>query len=212
MKRRHCTLFYLNFRCRAEAIRMILHANGVSFEDVRFTMEEWAERKHEFPGGKLPVFQVREEGSQETKTYTESLAISRALAKHYGMMGDSKEEYYPVERVIGQSADLHELFVRAFFAPPDQRKELLEKAMSEEVPRLLDLICNSLSDSGGKFVAGDKVTLGDIYLLASMEHVRKADSQLLQTNYPKLLTLEEEVLKALPKLAEYVRTRPETPL
>ncbi|OON18328.1 hypothetical protein X801_05820, partial [Opisthorchis viverrini] len=134
---------------------MILHANGVPFEDVRFTMEEWAERKHEFPGGKLPVFQVREEGSQETKTYTESLAIARALAKHYGMMGDSEEEYYRVERVIGQSADLHELFVRAFFAPPEQRNELLEKAMSEEVPRLLDLICKSLADSGGRFVAGD---------------------------------------------------------
>nr|ABA56496.1 glutathione transferase [Clonorchis sinensis] len=212
MKHRHCALFYFNVRGRAEAIRMVLHANDVSFEDVRFDKDQWSERKHEFPGGKLPLLQVREEGSQEKKTYTESMAIARVLAKHYSMMGDSEEEYYKIERMIGQCADLDKEFVNVFFAREDQKKEVLEKAMGGEVPRLLELICKSLSESGGKFVAGNKVTLGDICLMASMENVRRADPQLLKTKYSTLLALEAEVFKVLPKLADYVKTRPETVL
>ncbi|OON18625.1 glutathione S-transferase protein [Opisthorchis viverrini] len=206
----HYTLFYFHFRARAEAIRMILHANGVHFEDVRFGMNEWPERRNQIPGSRVPLLQVKK--AKEVVNYVESMAIARMLAKRFNMMGDSEEEYYNVERMIGECADLDKEFYTAFFAPPDQKEEMLKKSMSEAVPKMLDLISKSISESGGKFVAGDKVTLGDICLLTSMDHVRKHDPEFLGKHYPKLLALEKEVLKAKPKLAEYIRTRPETPL
>ncbi|KER33142.1 hypothetical protein T265_00845 [Opisthorchis viverrini] len=208
MKRRQCTGEHGD----CQSARKALQYDGGLEEYVRFHREQWLERKHEFPGGKLPLLQVREEGSQEKKTYRESMAIARVLARHYNMMGDSEEEYYRIERMMGECADLDKEFVNVFFAPECQKKEVLEKAMTGEVPRLLNLICESLSESGGKFVAGNKVTLGDLCLMASMENVRRADPQLLKTKYPTLLALESEVCKVLPKLADYIKTRPETPL
>ncbi|TGZ72151.1 hypothetical protein CRM22_002263 [Opisthorchis felineus] len=208
----HYTLFYFHFRGRAEAIRMILHANDVHFEDVRFSMNEWPERRNQIPGSRVPLLQVKKTKTQEVANYVESMAIARMLAKRFNMMGDSEEEYYKVERMVGECADLDKEFYTAFFAAADQKEEMLKKSMREAVPKMLDLISKSISESGGKFVAGDKVTLGDICLLTSMDHVRKHDPEFLGKHYPKLLALEQEVLKAKPKLAEYIRTRPETPL
>ncbi|TGZ72150.1 hypothetical protein CRM22_002263 [Opisthorchis felineus] len=134
----HYTLFYFHFRGRAEAIRMILHANDVHFEDVRFSMNEWPERRNQIPGSRVPLLQVKKTKTQEVANYVESMAIARMLAKRFNMMGDSEEEYYKVERMVGECADLDKEFYTAFFAAADQKEEMLKKSMREAVPKMLD--------------------------------------------------------------------------
>lgn len=49
---------YFDFGGRAEAIRLALHIGGVSFEDVRFPREKWAELKPLTPFGGTPTLEV----------------------------------------------------------------------------------------------------------------------------------------------------------
>ncbi|KER31485.1 hypothetical protein T265_02259 [Opisthorchis viverrini] len=169
-------LYYFNFRARGEVIRMVLHAAGVPFDDERIPADDWAKRKSEVPGGRMPVLQVFEPDTPDKpKNYVESMAIARMLARRFDLMDCTEEGYYNIERMIGE------------------------------------LISQSLSESAGKFVAGCKVTLGDLCLLACLDHVDKADPEFLKEKYPKLLEWREAVLKEKPKLADYIKSRPDTP-
>ncbi|KAG5453121.1 Glutathione S-transferase class-mu 28 kDa isozyme [Clonorchis sinensis] len=205
-------LYYFPFRARGEVIRMVLHAAGVPFDDERIPMDDWPKRKSEIPGGRMPVLQVIDPDKPDTpKNFVESMAIARMLAKRFDLMDDSEEGYYNTERMIGECEDVFKEFRSVFLSPADKKEELLKEAMETSIPKQLDLISKSLSESAGKFVAGCKVTLGDLCLLACLDHVDKSDPEFLKDKYPKLLEWREEVLKEKPKLADYIKSRPDTP-
>ncbi len=64
-------LIYFNFGGRAEAIRLILTAGNVPFEDVRLSEQEFGQRKAagEFKFGQVPVVVI------DGKQYAQSSAI-----------------------------------------------------------------------------------------------------------------------------------------
>ncbi|OON16509.1 glutathione S-transferase protein [Opisthorchis viverrini] len=205
-------LYYFNFRARGEVIRMVLHAAGVPFDDERIPADDWAKRKSEVPGGRMPVLQVFEPDTPDKpKNYVESMAIARMLARRFDLMDCTEEGYYNIERMIGECEDVFKEFRSVFLSPADAKEQVLKEAMETSVPKLLNLISQSLSESAGKFVAGCKVTLGDLCLLACLDHVDKADPEFLKEKYPKLLEWREAVLKEKPKLADYIKSRPDTP-
>ncbi|OON17888.1 glutathione S-transferase protein [Opisthorchis viverrini] len=205
-------LYYFTFRARAEVIRMVLHAAGVPFDDERISADDWPKRKSEIPGGRMPVLQVFEPGRPDKpKNYVESMAIARMLAKRFNLMDDTEEGYYNIERMIGECEDVLKELRNAFLSPADKKEQLVKEAMETSIPKLLNLISQSLSESAGRFVAGCKVTLGDLCLLACLDHVDKADPELVKNKYPKLLEWREAVLKEKPKLADYIKSRPDTP-
>ena len=75
-------VIYFNVQGRAQAIRFLLGAKGVAFEDVRMTGEEWGAAKAANTygeGAQLPLY-VRDDGSK----MAQSMAILKALAFEHG--------------------------------------------------------------------------------------------------------------------------------
>ncbi|CAL8077629.1 unnamed protein product [Calicophoron daubneyi] len=203
-------LTYFNLRGRGEIIRMVFAAAGVEYEDERIEMSDWPKVKPTIPGGRLPVLTVTV-GDAEPTHYNESMAVARWLARKFKLMGETDEEYYRIERIIGECADLSKEFSKIFFAPNDEKERVTVEALAGPVPKMLDLLTHSLEDSDGKFVAGDQLTLGDLNLMVDLENVQSADENILKDKYPRLLAFREAVLESNKKLAAYIASRPETP-
>ncbi|CAL8068830.1 unnamed protein product [Calicophoron daubneyi] len=204
-------LVYFNARGRAEPIRLVFAMLGIQFEDHRIERQEWPALKPKTPTGRLPYLQVfQSDGS--SVSYDESMAIARWLAKSYGLMGADDNEYYRIERIIGQCADVERELRGMFHAPNDEAKTNAVKKFKEDAgPRLLNLLSRSLADSGSKFVAGPKVTLGDLVFLATVDQLTGQFTDLLKAQFPELLKHREDVLHDQPTLEGYIKARPNTP-
>ncbi|CAH8669918.1 unnamed protein product [Dicrocoelium dendriticum] len=203
-------VIYFNVRGRAEPIRLVLHAAGIPFEDERMEYSDWLARKASIPGGRLPVLLISKPGDAKPKYYQESLAIAQFLARRFQLMGDTDEENYLIDRIIGQCCDFDKELYDAFHVSEDKRKQAIEDAFKGPIQKILDLLSQSLAESDGQFVAGNKLTLGDLYLLATLDHVLKHDEALLKEKYPKLLDYREKVINSNVNLAAYIKSRPDT--
>ncbi|CAL8077611.1 unnamed protein product [Calicophoron daubneyi] len=197
-------LTYFNLPALGESIRYLLHALDIPFEDHRIEFSEWPNLKPKIPTHQLPYLEVTD-SSGKTVGYSESLAIARFVARQHNMIGETNDQYYKVERMIGQCMDIMHAFLDVFHNP--ERKEQLEDEFKKEKePRLLGAIRMSLKESGGKFVAGDKPSLGDFVLLVAVEHAKLIDPHL--TIHPEIAAHREAVLKAFPKLEAYIKQHP----
>lgn len=67
-------LFYFDLKGRGEIIRLIFHAAGKKFEDVRFKREQWPEYKSKSPFGQCPFLEIKE--GSNTVVMAQSIAIS----------------------------------------------------------------------------------------------------------------------------------------
>ncbi|TGZ65738.1 hypothetical protein CRM22_005708 [Opisthorchis felineus] len=241
-------LTYFNLRGRAEPIRMALIVSGTPFEDCRIEVSDWPPKKSTIPGGKLPILEVTSPCGKKT-VMTESMAIARYLAKQHNLMGATDEDYYKIEKTIGQDnkpsrknikesesqfansdtvrhtvhfdhvinstsvkcGDLHDLVYKIARSPDAEKPKLIEELKKpENAPRLLNLISETLKSNPSGFVTGEKVSLGDITLLCTLDQFEAVYPGFLKENYPIFVTHREHVVALQPKLAEHLKTRPTT--
>ncbi|KER31528.1 hypothetical protein T265_02296 [Opisthorchis viverrini] len=203
-------LTYFNLRGRAEPIRMILIVSGTPFEDCRIEVSDWPSKKSTIPGGKLPILEVTTPCGKKTMM-TESMATARYLAKQHNLMGETDEDYYKIEKTIGECSDLHDLAYKIARAPDAEKPKLIEELKKpENAPRLLNLMSETLKSNPSELVAGGKVSLGDIALLCTLDQVEAVYPGFLKENYAIFVAHRERVLALQPKLAEHIKTRPKT--
>ncbi|CAH8590062.1 unnamed protein product [Dicrocoelium dendriticum] len=203
-------LTYFNLRGRAEPIRLTLLAANVDFEDNRIYSNEWPALKSTVPGGKVPILEVTQGGA--TKVYTESMAIARLFAKKHHMMGSTDEEYYEIERVIGQCTDIDMELFPAFRASDEEKLKIAQTFRGEAGPRLLTLMCQHLDSSPSGLVAGNTLSLGDLVILCTTDQVEVVVPGFISEKFPTIQKHRELVLKKCPKLVEYLKTRGSFPL
>ncbi|KAF8572165.1 hypothetical protein P879_00235 [Paragonimus westermani] len=202
-------LTYFNGRGRAEYIRMVLHAADLEFEDHRIEMNDWPTIKPTIAGGQLPVLDVTT-CCGKSKQMNESMAIARWFARKHHMMGSNDEEYYEVERVIGQCSDIYQDVYRIFRATGEEKQKLLKQFTEGNGPRLLKVISKHLEASPTGLVVGDKPTLADFCILCAIDQVEVTVPGLSKDKFPIFERHRETVLKKHAKLAAYMETRPTT--
>jgi prostaglandin-H2 D-isomerase / glutathione transferase len=199
------TVTYFNARGRAEVIRMILAAAGEEFDDVRFTKEEWPEKKANYPGGVLPNV-----ATPDGKSLRQSMAAARYLARKFGLYPTDDHEVYRTERAIGQVTDImDELYRMYFFGSPDKLEESKKAFEEGKGKNLLKGLTEFLEEENLRFFAGDKVTLGDLTFLCALDYLKKGYPSLIE-QFPRLEKLAEEALQEHPKLADWIANRPQT--
>ncbi|CAH8651317.1 unnamed protein product [Schistosoma intercalatum] len=206
----HIKVIYFNGRGRAESIRMTLVAAGVNYEDERISFQDWPKIKPTIPGGRLPAVKITDNHGH-VKWMVESLAIARYMAKKHHMMGGTEEEYYNVEKLIGEAEDLEHEYYKTLMKPEEEKQKIIKEILNGKVPVLLDIICESLKASTGKLAVGDKVTLADLVLIAVIDHVTDLDKEFLTGKYPEIHKHRENLLASSPRLAKYLSDRAATP-
>ncbi|KAH7716777.1 Glutathione S-transferase 1 [Aphelenchoides avenae] len=197
-------LVYFDVRAWGESVRLLLHHEGIPFEDFRFTHAEWPGAfKAQAPFGKVPYLEV------DGKKLPESYAINRYLARKFGLAGKDEWEQAWVDAV----ADMYKDFMKevvGFYRVATGRVEgdkdkLKSEVFDPAIGRLLTLLANILKESGSGFVAKSGYTWADFVLaegLLTAEYI--VPGSLLGNAATKEYV---ERVHSIPKIKDYVANR-----
>ncbi|EGT52653.1 CBN-GST-8 protein [Caenorhabditis brenneri] len=203
----HYKLSYFPIRGAGEIARQIFAYAGQEFEDNRIPKEEWPAIKPSTPFGQLPLLEV------DGKVLAQSHAISRYLARQFGINGKSAWEEAQVNAVADQYKDyLNE--VRPYFMVKMGFAEGDAEALAKDVflpgfKKNYAFFANFLKSSGSGYLVGDSLTWVDLLLAQHTADLLAADGSLLN-EFPQFKAHQEKV-HSNANIKKWLETRPVTP-
>lgn len=193
-------LTYFEVRARGELCRMVLHAAGQEFQDVRITFEEWPKLKPSTPTGVLPVLEINSD------KLCQSMAIARYLAKQYGFYGKTDRDGASIDQVIDTVGDLMGTLISWKLESDATKQAEKNKNIIEETgPRFIRYFDNFLK--GKDYFVGSSLTIADMAVYDVLVTLLKKDAKCL-SKYPKLEANYKRVGEH-PKLKKYLEKRPD---
>ncbi|CAJ0587673.1 unnamed protein product, partial [Mesorhabditis spiculigera] len=205
----HYKLHYFDLYGRAEPARMMFHMAGQEFEDRRYSFEDWpAIKKAETPStflfGQGPVLEV------DGKKIAQSGAISRFVGNTFGFAGKDFLELAQIDMFVDRLADFFQqiaewYIVRVGYKEGDV-EELRKTLLDEHKKGFLGDLERQLKANGTGFLVGDKVSFGDLVLLNNFDVFTRLSPTYLD-GYDEVKSYEKR-LRELPKLKEYLESRP----
>jgi glutathione S-transferase len=198
-------LIYFNGRGRAETIRLAFAAAGIKYEDSRLEKTDWPALKPKTPWGSLPVLEV------DGKQVGQSMAIARFVAKEGGLYGKNSVEAAVIDSVVDVVTDIREKAIPLAFMPDGPAKdaalkEFVEKTLPSILPNLQNLAAANPARSG--FFVGDKISLADLHFYAIIEMLQGKMPNIISTHANLKQVFDKTA--ANPKVAEYLKKRPQT--
>ncbi|CAI5441900.1 unnamed protein product [Caenorhabditis angaria] len=206
----HYKLTYFDGRGFAEASRQVFKLAGIEFEDVRLPIAspEWEALKPSTPFGQLPVLSV--DGFE----IPQSAAILRYLARKFGFAGKTPEEEAWVDAIVDQFKDFmgqYRQYIYAVFLK--KPVEEVEKAKTEVAIPARDayfkILNGILEKSKSGFLVGDSVTFADLVVADNLVTLEK-NGFVSNEEHLKIVEFKAKI-QNLPKLKEWIETRPDTP-
>ncbi len=182
-------LSYFDFHGgRGEPVRLAFAIAGIPFEDDRVSFDEWGTRKAGTPFGSLPVLEV------DGKTLCQSNAIGRFIGKLAGL--------YPTDpwqaALCDETMDVTEEMIGAvgstMFLPEDEKKARREALAAGPIPFYLERLQKKLEENGGKYFAGDSLTVADLKAAILIRLLRSGMFDYIPADLPD---------KTAPKLVEH---------
>lgn len=197
------SLWYFNFRGRAEVPRLIMKEAGMDFEDKRVAFEEWFQKlKPSMPFNQIPVLFV------DDTPLAESGAIVRYLARESGLAGQTSLEEAHVDA-------LHETLDEFFFKlplledDPAVKEQKTKEIMDKNVTPALKKIEDHLEKTGNEFLVGKGLTYADLSLMNTALNMKAHGSPLDAKEYPCITALTEKVANR-DNIKKWLAERPET--
>lgn len=198
------TLIYFNGRGRAEIARYIFAQAGVEYEDKRVTGEEFGKLKPTLPTGSLPVLQV------DGKSLSGSSSIARFLGERFGLGGETDFDNAQLDSIVDVLNDFGVKAVEAFFGE-EEKKAAAKKALFEtHLPKYFGILNKRIeaNNCAEGWVYKNKLTYVDLRISLTFDMMQSVEPTIADT-YPAMKKLNDAV-KALPKIAEWLKKRPET--
>ena len=199
-------LVYFNGRGRGELARYIFAQAGVEYEDQRLTGEEFGKLKPSLPAGSVPVLYVDGEPLAGSGT------IARFLGERFGLAGSNDWENAQLDSFIDVLNDLTQKVFPAFFGSDEAKKAEAKEALFKEfVPKYFGILEKRITanNSAGGWMYKDKITYVDMHLSLLCDSLAAAEPNFAD-EFPVIKKVWEGV-KAQPKIAEWIKNRPETP-
>ncbi|KAH7716774.1 glutathione S-transferase [Aphelenchoides avenae] len=200
-------IVYFDGRGPAETARLILTHEGIDFEDVRIPHAEWpGDYKAKAPFGKVPYLEV------DGKKLPESFAISRYLARKYGLAGKDDWEQAWVDAIADSFKDvLNELrpFMMAAFGRGGDKEKLQKDIFEPTMEKLLPQIEKFLKDSGSGYLVKGGYTWVDFFYANQLLTIESLVPGSVNGNAAVKAYVER--VHNIPKIKEYVASRKTTP-
>mmetsp|Transcript_34261 Transcript_34261/g.38858 ORF Transcript_34261/g.38858 Transcript_34261/m.38858 type:complete len:218 (+) Transcript_34261:46-699(+) len=161
-------LTYFDGNGRADMIRFLLTDQGVSFEDIRLSREEWAkfaeDHKDKIKFGQLPILEI------DDKTLAQSEAILIYLAMKFGVHYETPEENYSYIVFMNTMNDIYKRIEVKSAGEPDPTKKT--ECIKTELEGRLKLVFQSLEafakenkvEETGWLIGGRKSTIDYVYI------------------------------------------------
>ncbi|CAG7718055.1 unnamed protein product [Allacma fusca] len=151
--------------------------------------------------------------SIDGEVFTQSSAILRYLGNKFGLTGDDEIQRLRLDQVLDITADIRPSMRACYLeTDPEKKEKLKATVVNEVIPLHLRQIEGIVSKTEGPYIAGSKLTYGDLGLVTAM-HVWICSGYLteaeLQETYPATAKLREAVHN-VPKIKAWIEVRPKT--
>lgn len=148
-------LYYFDFTGRAEAIRLVLTAGKVEFEDVRVPRPEWPELKKKMPFGQLPAIEV------DGTVIAQTGALLTYAGRIAGLCPEDPLEAALADQSVCFVEDIWELFRPTWsIQDEDEKIQARQKIMAGPLKEKFGMLTNLIE--GRQYLAGDKLSYGDL--------------------------------------------------
>ena len=154
-------LFYFDIYGRAESIRFLLSHAKVEYENVLINGEVLKELKE---SGKLEFGQVPMLETEDGKNLVQSWAILRFLGRKYGYYPEDPETAWKIDSTIDAVEDYLNAYFKVNFEKDEEKKAIHKEAWLKMLPVWVTAIEKRITSNGGKYVAGEKITIADFAL------------------------------------------------
>ena len=207
-------LEYFDLYGRGEAIRLLLAAGRIDYEDYRLTADEWKTLKPDTPFGGVPV--LHWDGEQIPQANT----IIRFVAKQCGLDGKDDIEFARADTILEHCNEIFPKMGPLRFAKAqDDRVKGAFAFLGEFLPDWLLKAEKRLAMTGGVWFSGSGLSFADIIMQVHLSFImdpeeaafkdmnnRKSRSMILN-KYPLLQANYEKVCN-VPEIAQWIRNRP----
>ena len=152
-------LYYFDIYGRAESIRFLLSHAKVEYENVDAgpIMADLKKDKLEF--GQVPLLETADGHS-----FVQSWAILRYLGRTYGYYPNDAELAWKIDSTIDAVEDYIVAYFKYNFEMHEEKKAIFKEAWLKLLPIWVAAIEKRLEANGGKYIAGDKITIADFAL------------------------------------------------
>ncbi|XP_046744860.1 glutathione S-transferase-like [Diprion similis] len=194
-------LIYFKTTGVSEFVRYLFSYADQDFEDVRHDITTWSKFKPETPYGVLPILEI------DGKTYHQSLAIGRYLAKEFNLTGSNTLEDLEIDSMVDTINDYRILFSQYLWETnEDTRAKQKEQLVQEKIPFYLTRFENRVKANGGYFF-GAKLTWADLFFVSLKPYV---DFTIGFDTLKNHVALAEHAKKinAIPNIKKWLDTRP----
>jgi glutathione S-transferase len=152
-------LYYFDIYGRAESIRFLLSHAKVEYENVNAgpIMADLKKDKLEF--GQVPMLET-----PDGKHLCQSWAILRYLGRTYGYYPNDAELAWKIDSTIDAVEDYVVAYFKYNFESNEEKKAVFKENWLKNLPMWVAAIEKRLEANGGKYIAGDKITIADFAL------------------------------------------------
>jgi prostaglandin-H2 D-isomerase / glutathione transferase len=197
-------LVYHNGRCRAEVVRLLFAEAGIEYKDTRLDGESFVALKPSLPNGQLPVLKVG------GKVLAQSFAIQQFVAQKLGFYTDDAFTNAKVNELTETAREELDALVPVLFSSDVDAG--IQKFATDRHPIYLTRYERVFSEhKEHAYAFGEKPTLGDFAVFFILDEAKTFGiSAAVPDEYPHL-QLFMKTMYARPKVAEWLKNRPETP-
>ncbi|XP_076294013.1 glutathione S-transferase-like [Lasioglossum baleicum] len=195
-------LTYFPITALAEPIRFLLSYGGAEFEDHRLDADEWPKLKSEMPFGQVPVLEI------DGKKVNQSTAISRYLAKQFGLAGKNDWEALEIDIAVDTIHDVRLRIAVYGYETNEITKAEKLNIIKDQVPYYLERLDAQVKKNGGYFVGG-ALSWADLTFVGLLEYLNYMMKYDIIENYKNLKQLEQTVLN-VPAIKSWVAKRPKS--
>nr|ABR09271.1 glutathione S-transferase 1 [Laminaria digitata] len=199
-------LSYFDIPALGEPLRLALAMSGQAWEDKRVSKEEFMAIKPSLPYNQLPTLEVG------GTLIPQSLAQMRYIGKIGGLYSEDPIEAAFADAAMEAVIDMH-FHLRPTVHEQDPAKKLeMRKAMTDNyLPTWLGNLERALKAAGGSYFAGGKLSIGDIYVVARLNWLKRGAldgiPDTIVDDFPLLSALVQSVMSE-EKIVKYLESGP----
>ncbi|XP_073531500.1 glutathione S-transferase 3-like [Phyllobates terribilis] len=190
-------LHYFCGRGRAEAIRWLLAAAGVEFDEKFYrTKEEYNKlvQSGDLMFGQIPMLEI--DGLKLTQTK----AILNYIAGKYNLFGSDLKERAYIDMYVDGATDLMTLVLSYFFLSDCDKEKQVNLMKDRAHKRYFPVFSKALEDK--EFLVGNKLSCADVYVLDTILSLEDFHPDILQ-NFPNLQAFKKRTCE-IPNIKKFL--------